>query len=142
MTSVLKRYAQMDPRTQYFLALDSVPCYVDNSTSINISRLMTRSDVSTAFLLMPVPAAYPVGSLLKDLGRQITVYDPAIPGSPHIAIFRHVMLVNGLNVEGIPTLTPPGPPYTPPNSFAYICTWVDAPGRPAPFVLAEVARTG
>ncbi len=103
---------------------------------------MILNDVSNAFLSAPVPTAYPVGSLLKDLGRQITVYDPTIPGSPHIAIFRQVMLVNGQNVEGIPTLTPPGPPYTPPNSFAYICTWLDGSGRGAPFVLAEVARTG
>ena len=143
MTSVLRRYAQMEPRTQYFFVLDAtVPCYVNESTSINTSQLMTISDVSTAFAAtIPLPD-YTLGNLLKDMGRQITVYDPSIVGSPHIAIFRQVMLVNGLNVEGIPNSNNQPPPFNPTNSFAYICTWVDYPGRPAPFVLAEVARTG
>jgi hypothetical protein len=144
MTSVLRRYAQMDPRTQYFFVLSSpVPCYVNESTSINTSQLMTITDVSNAFLATtPQLPDYTTGNLLKDMGRQITVYDPTIAGSPHIAIFRQVMLVNGFNVEGIPNSNNQPPPFVPTNSFAYICTWVDDSGRPPPFVLADVARTG
>ena len=146
MTSVLRRYAQMDPRTQYFVVLSpyTVIGYLNTSTSIPTSSLMTLADASVA---LAGQTPYPTGTLLKDLGRQITVYDPTVPGSPHVATFRQVMLVNGQNVEGIPTLNPPAPPatsYSPLNSFTYICTWIDItpPGIHLPYILAEVARTG
>jgi len=150
MTSVLRRYAQIDSRTQYFIVLtSSVQAYIDNLTNSKLSSLMTLTDVAAAFLPADPTISYTTGTLLKDLGRQITVYDPNA-NNAHIAIFRQVMLVSGQNTEGVPTLNPPipypnpptVPPYSPANSFAYICTWVDHSSRSAPFVLAEVARTG
>lgn len=129
MTSVLRRYAQLDPRTQYFYTNGTTLGYVDSSSNnITVSSLMTIGDVSAAFVT-PITLNT---NLLKDLGRTITVYDPA-NNNMHIAIFRQVMVVNGLNVEGIPNGT---------GKFCYICTWVDSPSRGNPFVLADVARTG
>ena len=83
--------------------------------------------------------------LLQDLGRQITVYDnttPGVIGSPHIALFRQVLWVNGLYAEGI-NIDVSGNPI----NMGYICVWADAtPYRnvPAPynFTVAPVARTG
>ena len=102
---------------------------------------MTIGDVSASFV---TPIALPTG-LLKDLGRSITVYDPA-NNNAHIAIFRQVLVVNGANVEGISgiPISPANtaPPFTPNTTITYICTWVDSPTRSAPFVLADVARTG
>ncbi len=141
MTSVLRRYAQLDPRTQYFYTAGTNG-YVDSSSnSITVSSLMTINDLSASFVSAIV---LPAG-LLKDLGRSITVYDPA-NNNAHIAIFRQVMVVNGKNVEGISgiPISPANtaPPFTPNTTITYICTWVDSPTRTAPFVLADVARTG
>jgi hypothetical protein len=93
----------------------------------------------TAFATDPGSSVTLNASLLKDLGRQITVYNNStsgVVGSPHIAIFRQVMSVSGLNTEGVVS---PQDPMAP--TMAYICTWVDGI-RMAPFVVAEVARTG
>lgn len=138
MTSVLRRYAQIEPRIQYFIVLDTVQGYINTSNFVSTSPLMTLTDFSGAFVAGGAQIAS--ATLLKDMGRQITVYDPA-NNNAHIAIFRQVMLVNGLNVEGVPTIST-GIPYVPPNSYTYICTWVDTPTRPPPFVLAVVSRTG
>jgi hypothetical protein len=136
MTSVLRRYAQIEPRTQFFYVLGEISGYINTSTSIPTSSLMSLQDVNSAFLgqvQFPPSVIYPF-TLLKDLGRQITVFDPTIVGSPHVALFRQVMIVNGINVEGIPTQSTP---------FVYICTWIDAtPGGHIPFNVADVARTG
>jgi len=83
--------------------------------------------------------------LLQDLGRQITVYDtttPGILGSPHIALFRQVLWVNGLDTEGI-HIDASGNPI----NMGYICVWADAtPYRNVPppfnFTVAPVSRTG
>lgn len=134
MTSVLRRIAQMEPRTQYFYG-NSVDGYVlDPASGIEISPVMEMTDFDTAFFDASSSPVTLTGPLLKDLGRQITVYDNStagVVGSPHIAIFRQVMDVNGLNTEGIAS----------PPMIAYICTWVDGV-RPAPYVLSDVARTG
>jgi len=52
------------------------------------------------------------------MGRFIVVYNPDIPGSPHVAKFRQVMRVSGQNKEG----------QNNENSF-YICVWQDIPTR-------------
>ena len=135
MTSVLRRVAQQNPQTQYFYG-SSIDAYIlDPASTIAITPVMEMTQFATAF-----PASITLdGPLMKDLGRQITVYDNStagVVGSPHIAIFRQVMNVNGLNTEGVVS---PQDPLAP--TIAYICTWVDATRDP-PYVLANVARTG
>lgn len=127
MTSVLRRYAQIEPRVQYFSVLTMYPIegWTLNSTATS-SPTMTETAFLAAFT--STPNTFTGYNLLKDLGRQITVYNPAIAGSPHVAVFRQVMGVNGPGIEGIS------------SNIAYICTWADGP-NPI-FLTAPVARTG
>jgi hypothetical protein len=77
----------------------------------------------------PIPA----GSLLKDLGRQITVYDSAQVGYPHVAIFRQVLYINqtaSTETEGIGN-----------QVIFYVCTWSQVSGG-TPFYTSSVVRTG
>jgi len=105
--------------------LDDVPGYTlkPNFISNPIMPITTFNGAFTA-----TPATFTSGNLLKDLGRQITVYDPTTPGSAHIALFRQVMQVIGpAGNEGVST------------NIAYICTWEDGSGA---YAVAPVARTG
>ena len=138
MTSVLKRVAQQGPRTQYFYTSAPVDGIIlVPESGVTITPVMEKTQISNGFTYNILP-----GPLLKDLGRQITVYDnttPGVVGSPHIAIFRQVMDVNGAFTEGV--ISPqPIPPI--PQTIAYICTWVSSTALDPPFILAEVARTG
>jgi len=123
MTSVLRRYAQIEPRIKYFNVLTDVSGYTLNSGSIS-GPLMDASSYVAAYTktIEFLPAAQ-----LLDLGRSITVYNPRVTGSPHVGLFRQVMLVKGPNIEGTS------------STIAYICTWADGSGL---FKPAAVARTG
>ncbi len=143
MTSVLRRVAQQNPHTQYFYGSDVSGYVLNPSSGIEITPVMEMSQFITAFYTDASASRVNLpGLLLKDLGRQITVYDnttPGVVGSPHIAIFRQVMNVTGRNTEGVVS------PQPSPPTIAYICTWVDdsvSPTRSNPFVFADVARTG
>jgi len=85
-------------------------------------------DVSSFQLSFSANVTITTPGLAQDLGRSVTVYNPAITGSPHIAIFRQVMLVNGPGYEGISGTT------------AYICTWSD--NQFGTYPVQAVARTG
>ena len=124
MTSVLRRYAQLEPRTKYFTVLSDCSGYTLNSNSLSTPLMDVSSFVAT--YTNTVNFTYPSGQL-QDLGRSITVYDSAITGSPHIAVFRQVMLVNGPGIEGISGIR------------AYICTWSDGNTM---YEAANVARVG
>lgn len=124
MTSVLKRPAQINPRTGFFIVLDNTDGYTLNAL-FSSSPIMPVATFNGAF---SNTITFTGGYLLKDLGRQITVYDPTTPGSAHIAIFRQVMQVFGpAGNEGVST------------NIAYICTWEDGSGA---YAVAPVARTG
>ncbi len=125
MTSVLRRYAQLEPRIKYFTVISDCSGWTVD-TNQSSSSLMDTSGFN--FSLSPT-TNFAGGKLLQDLGRVITVYNssPSVQGSPHVAIFRQVMLVNGPNIEGIS------------SNIAYICVWNDGS---ATFPLAQVARTG
>lgn len=125
MTSVLRRYAQLEPRTKYFALLSDCSGYTLNSNAISGPLMDVSSFVAT--YTNTINFLTPLSNLLLDLGRSITVYNPAIPGSPHIAVFRQVMLVNGPGIEGIS------------GTKAYICTWSDGNTT---YEAATVARTG
>lgn len=124
MTSVLRRYAQLEPRTKYFTVLADCAGYTLNSNALSSPLMDVSSFVAT--YTNTVTFTYPTGQL-QDLGRSITVYDSTITGSPHIAVFRQVMLVNGPGLEGISGVR------------AYICTWSDGNTT---YEAASVARVG
>jgi len=132
MTSVLRRYAQTDPKTGYFICLSAtMPVWRDISGQTSHS-VMDISGFLTA--LAPGVVSTPASTLLKDLGRKIVIYNSDISGNPHIAVMRQVMRVNGTNIEGISDVKPFA------TNLYYICTWND--GYNILFPLAIVARTG
>jgi hypothetical protein len=132
MTSVLRHYAQTDPKTGFFIVLSaSIPVWRDISGQTSHS-VMDISGFQAAFTPGTVSTA--ASTLLKDLGRQIVIYNSNIPTNPHVAIMRQVMLVNGTNIEGISDV----PPFA--SNLYYICTWND--GFNILFPLAIVSRTG
>lgn len=145
MTSVLRRYAQTDPKTGYFTGFPNdvsggVPFYeitVWRDISGQISNsVMDISGFNAAFNDTTYNIAY-AQILYKDLGRQIVIYNASIPTNPHVAIMRQVMLVKGYNIEGISDV----PPFA--TNLYYICTWNDGSTTTNTlFPLAPVARTG
>jgi len=129
---VLRRYAQTDPKTGYFICLSAtMPVWRDISGQTSHS-VMDISGFLTA--LAPGIVSTPASTLLKDLGRKIVIYNSDISGNPHIAVMRQVMRVNGTNIEGISDVKPFA------TNLYYICTWND--GYNILFPLAIVARTG
>jgi hypothetical protein len=117
MTSVLRRYAQTDPKTGYFICLSAtMPVWRDISGQTSHS-VMDISGFLTA--LAPGIVSTPASTLLKDLGRKIVIYNSDISGNPHIAVMRQVMRVNGTNIEGISDVKPFA------TNLYYICTWND-----------------
>ena len=127
MTSVLRRYSLIEPRIQYFtvMTLNPIDGWVLNPAFAS-SPVMDVSSFVAAFVY--IPNKFTGQHLLKDLGRQITVYDSNTTGSPHVAVFRQVMEVNGPGVEGIS------------SNIGYICVWTDGPSPI--FLTAPVGRTG
>lgn len=127
MTSVLRRYAQIDPRVQFFSIFPL--SVVDGWKPTGLGTPAPVMDISsflTAFT--DISDNYNGYYQLKDLGRQITVYNSNVAGDPHVALFRQVMGINGPNKEGIT------------SNIAYICVWVD--GINPNFLAAPVARIG
>lgn len=122
MTSVLRKYAQIDARVRFFTTLTDISGIVLSVTSPIMSvTQFALADISEVFV--------PVASVLKDMGSSITVYDNTQPGSPHVAVYRRVQLVNGPDTEGVG-----GSP--PDYQTFYVLTWsADGLG-------VGVARTG
>lgn len=75
----------------------------------------------------------PARSLLKDLGRQITVYDSAQVGYPHVAVLRQVLYIDQ---SAIPETEGIGD-----QVIFYVCTWAQV-NDGDPFVTSSVVRTG
>ena len=101
---------KIDPRTNYLTVITDMSGHT-LVTGEASSPLMTSADFQAAF--DPV-INLSAGTRLQDLGRFIVVYSTAA-GSPHIAKFRQVMVVNGFDIEG-----------TNPGGIYYICTWIDS----------------
>ena len=126
MTSVLRRYAQIDPRSQNIIVLSDCSGRIyDPAANIPSSPVMPKSDFLNAY---PNKAIFLNGQLLKDLGRSINVYDPAYSNNLY-QIFRQVMWISGTRgtgrFEGVT------------NQIAYVCTWsADGTGQ------ADLARMG
>jgi len=106
MSSATSSYAQIAGRTKFFLVVgaDISGYIVDGLYSVlNVDPAASsanRDGIVTGIL---------AGTLLKDLGRQIVVYADTIPGSPHTAVYRQVLQVDGASSEGC--VLPPAPFY-------------------------------
>ncbi len=133
MTSVLKRYSQIDERVRYFRVLATASTYMlkDNART----GVVDIADVSGA-----LPTTLAIGTMLKDLGRVIQVYDASVPDEspvgPHVATLREVQIVNGATTGGVS-----GAAANMFNSY-WIATWVSSGSSYPPISLASVARTG
>jgi hypothetical protein len=130
MTSVLRQYSQIDPRVRFFYTVADSSGYTFGAT-LPTSGTVAYTDMSGA---ATQPVAITNGFLLKDLGREVRVYDSTIEGSPHLAIFRQVQPVANSATEGVQSA-----PF-------WIITWLASgstfiPGNPE-LRLARVARTG
>jgi len=130
MTSVLKRFSQIETRIKYFNLIADCSGYV-----IPYSSAQPIMDISGFNAVATTKIGFTAGAQLQDLGRQITVYNSHISGSPHVALFRQVILVSPTSPywEGL-NLT---------NQTAYICIWA-APTNTSPiaYTPALVARVG
>jgi hypothetical protein len=131
---VLRRYAQIDPRSAFFTVLGSPLTTWTVDASGSSSSLMSVTQF-TSNLSSDVSGLVIVGDLLKDLGRQITVYDDTIAGYPHVAIFRQVLYIDNTltsETEGIGD-----------SVIFYICVWAQHDSSSSPqFTASRVARTG
>ena len=124
MTSVLRHYAQMEPRIKYFIVFADCSGYTLNANAIS-NPLMSLSSFQSAYT---ATTTIMTPGLAQDLGRSVTVYNPAVTGSPHVAVFRQVMMVNGPGIEGVS------------NTTAYVCTWSD--NQFGVYPVQAIARTG
>lgn len=138
MTSVLKRYSQIDARIRYFANVDPP----QQLTTYTITNAPTTGVVDIADVTSDIPLSAP---LVKDLGRTIYVYDSSVatqdePIGPQVAVLRQVQVVNGSLTEGVG-----GTAAGNFNSY-WIATWVSGgsvyPVDPPKIILARVARTG
>lgn len=106
MSSVTSSYAQIAGRTKFFLVV-GLPIQQGANVDISgyiVDGLRTVTTLDPATNNDGTVDEVDIGSLLKDLGRQIVVY--SLPGSPHTAVYRQVLLVDGASSEGV-GVTPP-----------------------------------
>ena len=109
MSSVLRSFSQIPVRAKYLLAMmagatPSPSTAISEASAftlvpgsfINMSSVATEADIVD---LSPVVITDISGGLFKDLGRQVTVYDPAT--HKHLAVFRQVQRVAGSGSEGV-----------------------------------------
>lgn len=106
MASALRSYAQIPARVKYFLwgLGDEVTDEPVPTTSIFILPVGAYAELTSMATAAEVGNVAntditPEQSLLKDMGRQITIYDPA--NNLHLAIYREVQVVNGAGSEGV-----------------------------------------
>ena len=114
MSSVLRVHAQIPSRVKYFvwgqgdestLAIPAASAfsmdvgeYKDVTSMADVAELIGANATARGIDTDPFDAR--TVNLLKDLGRQITVYDPTIGGA-HVAVYRQVQIVNGAETEGV-----------------------------------------
>jgi hypothetical protein len=130
MSSILRKFSQIPVRTKYLLVMadpeagDNVPTdgerfgvfgasilQVTNGTFLNLTSTNTVAGITAAVTaagatVTPIvntliPLVTYTGRLFKDLGRELTVYDPSVAGDLHVATYRECQLVNGAAYEGV-----------------------------------------
>ena len=136
MTSAMRHYMLPEQRTQFYTVVGSGSILMWTlNDGFSSSSLMTITGFKDAF--SSASGSFAAYTLFKYLGRQNTVYNYTIVGSPHVAIFRQVQEVSGANTEGITTA---------PTALKlpfYLCVWADtSPTSLNGFQLEQVARVG
>lgn len=108
MSSVTSSFAQKSGRTKFLLGVTSDVTQGNNDLlsaltfDAPLPTIPQTVITLTAFnALAATSYGFSVGTLFKDLGREIVVYDDAVAGSPHREVFRECMLVSGASTEGI-----------------------------------------
>jgi hypothetical protein len=107
MSSTLRSYAQIPARVKYFIydsgsATTDVAVPAVSIFTLPVGAYASLSSKATADEVNDVAntdPSSPATSLLKDMGRQITIYDDTT--SAHVAIYREVQVVNGADTEGV-----------------------------------------
>jgi hypothetical protein len=136
MSSTLRSYAQIPARAKYFLwnvgdqeTDQDVP--VTSIFTLPVGAYADLTSMATAAAVNAVAETDPSlpQGLLKDMGRQITIYDPDT--KLHLAVYREVQLVDGVASEGVSGSAANGW-----NSTYFVKVW-DAAGAGV-----NVARTG
>lgn len=141
MSSILRTYSQIPTRAKYLLGISGGvnPSTISQASAftlapgsfINVTSVATEDDInalSPGFIVLQDLS----GGLFKDMGRQITVYDPV--DHKHLAVFRQVQKVAGSGSEGVGLSAP----LTPESYLAniYVKVWA------ASGVGVVVVRTG
>jgi hypothetical protein len=116
MTSVLASYRQIPARNKFFVVVvagggsqsanpSDWQAFMDSSSNgipTSLDRVVTDAQLSPYVDLLVLSQ----NSLLKDLGREIHIYDDALADATltsnwtKLAIFRNVQLQNGATSEG------------------------------------------
>jgi hypothetical protein len=137
MSSATSSFAQIAGRVKFLLTTQDISGYVVDGL---------RSTLATSvndLLVDSEKVAIDPSTLLKDLGRQIVLYNDALPGSPHLATFRQVQVVSGPTTEGVDGGAP-GPflgQAQPPSSYFNTCYVCVSSSDPAVYPVG-VVRTG
>ena len=126
MTSVIKRWSQIDTRIKFFNALGDVSGFTYDGFATD--SIVSTTDAATYFNTAIKINAF---NILKDMGRTVTVVDTTVAGSPKRAIYRQIQLVKGALTEGVGGTIANGF-----NTF-WIKVWADDGAG-----VARVARTG
>ena len=112
MTSILRTFSQIPVREKYLL-VTAAPAVISGDPSqvsaftltpgafISVTSVATDADIDVPATGYDSTIADNLtnGALYKDLGRQITIYDPA--DHKHLAVFRQVQTVDGIGSEGV-----------------------------------------
>lgn len=121
MSSTLRSVAQIPARIKYLVGIIDVTDTSDNILADECSAFSTVLDLDTMIPYSGLPLSvaatgetFNAGDLLKDLGRQVIVYDAAT--GAHLVVYRQVQRVNGAGNEGVP------PGYDVP---LYVRVWAD-----------------
>ena len=132
MSSAIRSHDQLDRRVQYYYVVATLN-EASTATNGNVFAVATGATVDSVMSSTALAAAigtgaastYAVGTIFRDMGKQITVND----GLLDTAVWRRVQVVNGGASEGVAAST----------VDLYILTWVAAP---ASNYVVGVARTG
>jgi hypothetical protein len=141
MSSTLRTVAQIPPRIKYLQAVadgdtdsDTVTddaCFGFTCTEGAFSESVVPTGSAAQGLATAISgfgqASYNTGDHFKDLGRQLVIYDART--KLHVAIFRQVLGVNGVDTEGVGAVPPSG-------EALYVKVWSATGGG------VRVARTG
>jgi hypothetical protein len=120
MTSVLRRTDQIGPRIRYLLV---TAVGASGADSLNLSNANIFAFSSNQQRFGPVdqvqdgtvssftctPVSLTIGSLYRDTGRSLYVYNILGAGGLQVAIFRQVIPMSGYNSEGISATQDSGP---------------------------------